>query len=141
MHVWMYACMNGWMHGWIDRSLDAWMHGCMDACMYAWMHGCMDAWMHGCMDAWMHGNETIRMTTEAGDLSKKVDVRTRRDDECAGKTMVALQADGDRRRGRPKWRWMDNIKGDLKQNGLTREDEEEEEDWSIRLVTLIVMVT
>ena len=137
MHDWMAGCMVGWMHNRMDSWLDGCMAGCMGGWTLGWMHTCMDGWMDGWMggwmDGWMDGNEMIRMRTKIGEISKTVHVIRR--DECVGKRMMALQVDGGRGRGKPKWRWMDNIKGDPRQNGLTRENEEEE-DWGIRLVTL-----
>ena len=53
----------------------------------------------------------------------------RREEECVGRRVMALQADGDRRRGRPKWRWMDNITGDMRQHGLTMEDARDRARW------------
>ena len=81
--------------------------------------------------------QEIRWTTKIGELSKKVQERRlqwyghvmRREEECVGRRVMALQADGDRRRGRPKWRWMDNITGDMRQNGLTMEDARDRARW------------
>ena len=77
---------------------------------------------------------------------------SRREDEYVGKRVLGMEVPGKRRRGRPKRRWMDNIRNDLSERGLSEEDaqdrshkthrphiivgkdeeeEEEEEDWNI----------
>ena len=76
---------------------------------------------------------TMRRTTKVGEISNKVQERRLqwyghvigRDEDHVRTRMMVLQVDGGRRRGRPKWRWIDNIKGDLRQNGLAREDRAE----------------
>ena len=43
-----------------------------------------------------------------------------------GKRVMAMEVPGNRRRGRPKRRWLDNIKNDLSERKLFREDAQEQ---------------
>ena len=42
----------------------------------------------------------------------------RREDECVGKRVVAMEVSEKRRRGRPKRRWLDNIRNHLSEREL-----------------------
>ena len=64
-----------------------------------------------------------------GEISKKVQESRlkwyghvlRREDEYVGKKRVmGMEVPGKRRRGRPKRRWLDNIKNDLSERQLFR---------------------
>ena len=65
-----------------------------------------------------------------GEISKKVQksrLKTyghvlRREDEYAGEESDGMEVPGKRRRGRPKRRWLDNIKNDLSERELSGED-------------------
>ncbi len=48
----------------------------------------------------------------------------RRKDECVGKRVTGMEVPGKRRRGRPKWEWLDSIGNDLweREYLLSRED-------------------
>ena len=60
-------------------------------------------------------NERIRGTTKVGEISKKVQESRlkccghtlRREDEYVGKRVMVMEVPGKRRRGRPKWGWLD----------------------------------
>ena len=73
-------------------------------------------------------NERIRGTTKVGEISKKVQESrlkwyghvSRREDEYVGKRVLGMEVPGKRRRGRPKRRWMDNIRNDLSERGCRR---------------------
>ena len=75
-------------------------------------------------------NERIRRTTKVGEISKKVQESRlkwyghvlRREDEYVGKRVMAMEVPWKRRRGRPKWRWLDNIKNDLSERELSGEE-------------------
>ena len=66
-------------------------------------------------------NERIGGTTKVGEISNKVQESRlkwyghvqRREGECIGKRVVAMEVPGKRRRGRPKRRWLDSIRNDL----------------------------
>ena len=75
-------------------------------------------------------NERIRGTTKVGEISKKVQESRlklyghvlRRKDEYAGKRVMGMEVPGKRRRGRPKWRWLDNTRNVLSERELLGED-------------------
>ena len=73
-------------------------------------------------------NERIRGTTKAGEISKKVQESrlklhhaSRREEEYVGMSVMVVEVPGKRRRGRPKRRWLDNIKNDLSERELSEE--------------------
>ena len=71
-------------------------------------------------------NERIRGTTKVGEISKKVQESRlmwyghvlRREDEYVGKSVMAMEVPGKRRRGRSKRRWLDSIRNDLSEREL-----------------------
>ena len=71
-------------------------------------------WMSGVTKLDRIRNERIRGTTKVGEISKKVQGSRlnwyghvlRREDEYVGKRVMAMEAPGKRRRGRPKRRWL-----------------------------------
>ena len=82
-------------------------------------------WMCGVTRLDKIRNEKIRGTTEVREISKKVQERRMRwyghvmrsDEEYVGKRVVGIAVQGSRR-GRPKKRWMDCVKDDLREKGL-----------------------
>ena len=73
-------------------------------------------------------NERIRGTTRVGEISKKVQESrlelyhaSRREEEYVGMSVMVVEVPGKRRRGRPKRRWLDNIKNDLSERELSEE--------------------
>ena len=82
-------------------------------------------------------NERIRGTTKVGEISKKVkESRLKwyghvsgREDEYVGKRVMGMEVPGKRRRGRPKRRWLDNIRNDLSERGLSEEDAQDRPRW------------
>ena len=46
----------------------------------------------------------------------------RRDDEYLGKRMMGIEVQGSRKRGRPKKRWADCVKDDLREKRLSGEE-------------------
>ena len=78
-------------------------------------------WMSGVTKLDRIWNERIRGTTKVGEISKKVQESRlkwyehvlRRKDECVGKIVMGVEVPGKRRRGRPKWEWLDSFRNDL----------------------------
>ena len=72
-------------------------------------------------------NERIRGTTKVGEITKKVQQRRlkwyghvmRREEHYVGRMAMVMKVQGRRKRGRPKRRWMDKVKDDIKEKGLT----------------------
>ena len=87
-------------------------------------------WMSGVTKLDRIRNEIIRGTTKVGEISKKVQESRlkwyghvlRREDECVGKRVMGMEVPEKRRRGRPKWEWLDSIRNDLWERELSRED-------------------
>ena len=89
-------------------------------------------WMSGVTKLDRIRNERIRGTTKVGEISKKVQESRlkwyghvgllRRKDECVGNRVMGMEVPGKRRRGRPKWEWLDSIRNDLWERELSRED-------------------
>ena len=94
-------------------------------------------WMIGVTKMDRIRNERIRGTTKVGEISKKVQESrlkwyghvSRREDEYVGKRVLGMEVPGKRRRGRPKRRWMDNIRNDLSERGLSDEDAQDRSRW------------
>ncbi|XP_068225982.1 uncharacterized protein [Palaemon carinicauda] len=72
-------------------------------------------------------NEVIRGTTGVRKLSDKIKESRlrvysqvmRKDEQYIERRVMEMEVQGTRRRGRPKRRWVDCIKDDLRSNGLT----------------------
>ena len=87
-------------------------------------------WMCGVTRLDKIRNEKIRGTTKVGEISKKVQERRmrwyghvmRRDEEYVGKRVMGIEVQGSRNRGRPKKRWADSVKDDLREKGLSGEE-------------------
>ena len=77
------------------------------------------------------------MKTKVGRISNKVQDTMlkwyghvlRREDEYIGKRVMGMEVSGKRRRGRPKRRWLDNIKNDLSERDLSGEDAQYRDKW------------
>ena len=82
-------------------------------------------------------NERIKGTTMVGELSKNVqESRLKwnghvlgKEDEYVGKRVMVMGVPGKRRRGRPKRRWLNNLRNDLSERELSREDTEDRAKW------------
>ena len=78
-------------------------------------------WMSGVTKLDRIRNERIRGTTKVGEIAKKMQENRlkwyghvlRREYEYVGKRVMGMEVPGKRGRGRPKRRWLDNIKNDL----------------------------
>ena len=90
----------------------------------------MIRWMSGVTNLNRIRHERIRGTTKVGEISKKVQESRlkwyehvlRREEEYAGKRVMAMEVQGKRRRGSPKRRWLDNIRNDLSERELSGEE-------------------
>ena len=82
-------------------------------------------------------NERIRGTTKVGEISKKVQESRlkwygqilRREDEYIGKRVMAMEVPGKRSRGRPKRKWLYNIKNDLSERESSGEEAQDRDKW------------
>ena len=54
---------------------------------------------------------------------------SRREDEYVGKRVMGMEEPGKGRRGRPKRRWLDSIRNDLSERGLSEEDAQDWPRW------------
>ena len=85
----------------------------------------------------LFGNIRIRGTTKVVEISKKVqESRLKwygrvlgRGEEYVGKRVMVMVVPGEKRRGRSKMRWLDNIKNDLSERELSGEDAQEGAKW------------
>ena len=46
----------------------------------------------------------------------------RREEHCVGRRAMVMKVQGRRKRGRPKRRWLDKVKDDIKEKGLSADD-------------------
>ena len=76
----------------------------------------MLGWMSGVTKLNRIRNERIIAKMKVGERSKNVQESRlnvlRREDEYFGKRVIVMEVPGKRRRGKPKRRWLDNIRND-----------------------------
>ena len=53
----------------------------------------------------------------------------RSDEEYVGKRVMEMEVPGRLNRGRPKRRWMDSIRDDLREKGLTGDEFRDRAEW------------
>ena len=53
----------------------------------------------------------------------------RREEHYVGRRAMVIKVQGRRKRGRPKRRWMDKVKDDLKEKGLSADDVYDHATW------------
>ena len=53
----------------------------------------------------------------------------RREEHCVGRRVMEMKAQGRRKRGRSKRRWLDKVKDDTKENGLSADDVYDRATW------------
>ena len=94
-------------------------------------------WMCGVTKLDKVRNERIRGTTKVGELTKKVQERRlkwyghvmRREEHYVGRRAMVMKVQGRRKRGRPKRRWLDKVKDDIKEKGLSADDVYDRATW------------
>ena len=82
-------------------------------------------------------NERIRGTIKVTEISKKVQERRlqryghvmRKDEDYVGQKVMDMEVPGKRNRGRPKRRWLDSVKVDLKEKGLEGNEFHDRARW------------
>ena len=92
-------------------------------------------WMCGVTKLDKIRNERIRGTTKVTEASKKLQEKRlqwyghvmRREEEYVGRRVIEMEVQGTRNRGKPKRRFMDSVKEDLKEKGLTGEAQDRRE--------------
>ena len=87
-------------------------------------------WMCGVTKLEKIRNERIRGTTKVGEITKKVqEIRLkwyghvmRREEHYVGRRAMLMKEQGGRKRGRHKRRWLDIMKDDIKEKGMSADD-------------------
>ena len=86
-------------------------------------------------------NEFIRGTAQVRQIGDKVSEARlrwyghmqRQNAECIGERMLCLEPPGKRRRGRPKMRFMDVVRGDMRMVGVSDRDMASRRNWRLRI--------
>ena len=94
-------------------------------------------WMCGVTKLDKIRNERIRGTTKMVEITKKVQERRlqrdghvmRREELYVGRRAMVMKVQGRRKRGRPKRRWLDKVKDDIKEKGLSADDVYDRVPW------------
>ena len=94
-------------------------------------------WMCRVMKVDTIRNERIRRTTKVGEITKKVQERRlkwyghvmRREERNVGRRVMVMKVQGRRERGKPKRRWLDKVKDDIKEKGLSADDVYDRTTW------------
>ena len=94
-------------------------------------------WMSGVTKLDKMRNERIRGTTKVGKITTKVqEIRSkwyghvmRREEHYVGRRAMVMKVQGIRKRGRPKRIWLDKVKDDVKDKGLSADDVYDRATW------------
>ena len=94
-------------------------------------------WMCGVTKLDKIRNERIRRTTKVGEITKKVQERRlkwyghvmRREEHYVGRRAMEMKVQGRRKRGRPERRWLDKVKDDIKEKGLSADEVYDRATW------------
>ena len=86
-------------------------------------------------------NEVVRDRLKVGVLSQKIKESRlmwyghveRREEDYFWKRVLRMEIPGRRKRERPRRRWMDNIKADMLERGLQREDTQDRAVWRSKI--------
>ena len=87
-------------------------------------------WMCGVTKLDKIRNDRMRGTTKVGEITKKVQERRLmwygnvmiKEEHYVGRRAMVMKVQGRRMRGRPKRRWLDKVKDDIKEKGLSADD-------------------
>ena len=82
-------------------------------------------------------NERIRGTMKGREITNKVQERRlkryshvmRREEHYVGRRATEMKVQGRRKRGKPKRRWLDKIKDDIKEKGLSADEVYDRATW------------
>ena len=94
-------------------------------------------WMCGVTREDRIRNEYVRGSTKVVEISKKIQEGRlrwyghllRRDEDHVGRQIMEMEVEGRRRRGRPRKRWRDCIRDDLRLKGITEEEAQNRNHW------------
>ena len=94
-------------------------------------------WMCGVTKLDKIRNERIRGKMKVGEITKKVQERRLkryghvmlREEHYVGRRAMVMKVQGRRKRGRPKRRWLDKVKDDIKEKGLSADDVYDRGTW------------
>ena len=94
-------------------------------------------WMCGVTRLDKNRNERIRWTTKVGGITKKVQERRlkwyghvmRREENYVGRRAMVMKVQETREIGRPKRRWLDKVKDDITEKGLSADDVYDRATW------------
>ena len=94
-------------------------------------------WMCGVTRRDRIRNDYIRGTVKVVEVSKKIQQRRlqwfghvkRREENHVCRRVMDMEVDGRRRRGRPRFRWKDNIASDMRVKGVSERDVQDRGRW------------
>ena len=94
-------------------------------------------WMCGVTNLDNIRNERIRGIMKVGEITNKIHERRlkwyghviRREQHYVGRGAIQMKVQGRRKRGRPKRRWLDKVKDDIKEKGLSVEEVYDHATW------------
>ena len=94
-------------------------------------------WMCGVTRLDKIRNERIRGIMKVGEITKKVQERKlkwyghvmRREEHHVGRRAMEMKVQGRRKKGRPKRRWLDKVKDDIKEKGLSADEVYDRATW------------
>ena len=94
-------------------------------------------WMCGVTKLDKIKNERIIGTPKVGEITKKVQERRmkrcghvmKREEHYVGRRAMEMKVQGRRKRGRPKRIWLDKLKDDIKEKGLSADEVYDRATW------------
>ena len=88
-------------------------------------------WMCGVTKLDKINNDRIRRTTKVGGITKKVQEKRLKwyGNVMRTELIKVMKVQGRRKRGRPKRRWLDKVKNDIKEKGLSADGVYDRATW------------